>query len=439
MKILYVSQYYPPEMGAPAARVSELSRHWRESGHEVTVLTGFPNHPTGVLHRDYRRQFHRLICNETVDGVRVVRSWLLPLPNGRAHERILNYSSFCLSAALSGTFLARPDIVIATSPQLLVGLAGRWIATRHSVPFIFEVRDLWPESLTAVGMGDQSSLMNRTLGAVADFLYAQADRIVVVTPASREHLIVHRGVNNDKISVIQNGVESAQFRPAPRNEALKQRLGMEGRFVVGYLGTIGMAHALETLVQAARMLGRMAPEVAFLVVGEGAAKKRIQEVAKAAEVDNIVFVEQQLRDRIPEFIHACDACLVLLRKTDLFRTVMPTKMLEFMSCGRPVLLGVDGQARQVIEQAKAGMFVQPENASALVDAICNLRGNPDLCEALGRNGRDYILAHYSRRQSATAYLSVLENVLGEARSKKWLRESCLRTGNTVASLGPQSH
>jgi putative colanic acid biosynthesis glycosyltransferase WcaI len=416
VKILYISQYYPPEMGAPAARVSELARHWTEAGHEVTVLTGFPNHPTGVVHHDYRRRFRRLVCHETANGVRVVRTWLLPLPNRRAHERILNYSSFCTSSALSGIFLPRADVVIATSPQLLVGLAGRWIASLHRAPFIFEVRDLWPESMTAVGLGSEHSFMNRTLGVVADFLYAKADRIVVVTPAFRQYLIANRGVSPDKISVIENGVETASFSPALANEALKQRLGIQGRFVVGYIGTIGMAHGLETLLEAASALGSIAPEVVFLVVGEGAEKGRIQGLARSKALSNIVFLEQQPRNRIPEFINACNACLVLLRKTGLFQTVIPTKMLEFMSCGKPVLLGVDGQARTVLEQANAGLFVQPENASALAGAICQLRTNRKLCDDLGRNGRDYILAHYSRRQSADAYISLLQNVRGVAGS-----------------------
>jgi glycosyltransferase involved in cell wall biosynthesis len=417
MKIVYVSQYYPPEMCAPAARVSELARHWVDAGHEVTVLTGFPNHPTGVLHGDYRKKLRRLVWRENVDGVRVVRTWLLPLPNRSARERILNYSSFCVSAASSGTFLPRPDVVIATSPQLLVGLAGLGIATRHRVPLIFEVRDLWPESLSAVGMSSPTSFMNRTLGAVADFLYAKADRIVVVTPAFREHLITHRNVNADKIFVIENGVETALFSPALPNEDLKQHLGIQGRFVVGYIGTIGMAHGLETLVEAASIVRSSMPEVVFLVVGEGAEKQRIRELARSNDLSNIVLVEQQPRDHIPQFIHACDACLVLLRRADLFQTVIPTKMLEFMSCGRPVILGVDGQARKILEAAKAGIYVEPDNPSALVEAICRLRSNPSLSHSLGRNGRHHILAHYSRSQSATAYISLLEKVLGIARSK----------------------
>src|SRR4051794_3135768 len=145
LKILYISQYFPPEMGAPAARVSELSRHWADAGHEVAVLTGFPNHPDGVLRPEYRKHFRRAVFREQADGVSVVRTWLLPFPNRKPYERVLNYSSFCASASLTGTFLERPDVIIATSPQLLVGLAGWWIAKLKRVPFVLEVRDLWPE------------------------------------------------------------------------------------------------------------------------------------------------------------------------------------------------------------------------------------------------------------------------------------------------------
>ena len=185
MKILYISQYFPPEMGAPAARAAELSRHWAAAGHEVTVLTGFPNHPTGVVPPEYRRKFRRLVAHEQTDGVNVVRTWLLPFPNRKAHERMLNYSSFCASAASTGLFLERPDVVIATSPQLLVGLAGWWLAHWKRVPFVFEVRDLWPESLAAVGMGESDSLLHRSLAKIAGFLYRHADQWSWSRPLSK--------------------------------------------------------------------------------------------------------------------------------------------------------------------------------------------------------------------------------------------------------------
>src|SRR5580658_457441 len=247
MKILYVSQYFPPEMGAPAARAAELSRHWAAAGHEVTVLTGFPNHPTGVVPPEYRDKFRRLVVHEQIHGIDLVRSWLLPFPNRKAYERMLNYSSFCLSAAITGLFLSRADVVIATSPQLLVGLSGWWVARWKRVPFVFEVRDLWPESLAAVGMGDARSLLHRALARIAGFLYRRSDRVAVVTPAFEDYLVEHWQVPREKIAVIQNGVETDLFAPES-GSAVRKELGAEGKFVVAYVGTMGMAHGLDTMI-----------------------------------------------------------------------------------------------------------------------------------------------------------------------------------------------
>ncbi len=414
MKILYLSQYFSPEMGAPAARAAELSRHWARDGHEVTVLTGFPNHPTGVVPPEYRSKFRRLVMREQVDGVSVVRTWLLPFPNRKAHERMLNYSSFCLSAASTGLFLSRPAVVIASSPQLLVGLSGWWVAHWKRVPFVFEVRDLWPESLAAVGMGDPESLLYRSLGNVAGFLYRRSDRVVVVTPAFQDHLVEHWRLPREKISVVQNGVETDLFSPQA-SSGLRKELGAEGKFVVCYIGTMGMAHGLDTLVETAARLQGSKPEILFLLVGEGADKARIVALARARGLTNLRFVDQQPRHRIPAYICASDACLVLLKKTELFKTVIPTKMLEFMACARPVILGVDGQARKILEEAQAGIFVEPENAVDLMQAITRLVADPGWCELLGRNGRRHILQHYSRQQTAKDYIEVLESLIGGDR------------------------
>ncbi len=421
MKILYISQYFPPEMGAPAARAVELSRHWAAAGHEVTVLTGFPNHPTGVVPAEWRGKFRRLIFREQVDGVNVVRTWLLPFPNRKAYERILNYSSFCVSAAASGLFLSRPDVVIATSPQLLVGLSGWWLARSKQVPFVFEVRDLWPESLAAVGMGDANSLLHRSLGKLATFLYRHCNQVVVVAPAFEDHLVKYWGVPREKISVIENGVETDFFAPArdlrhdassaATSAALRKQLGLEGKFVASYIGTMGMAHGLETIIDAAAQLRESKPEIVFLIVGEGADKERIVNVARERGVTNVRFADQQPREKIPCFIRASDACLVLLKNTEVFKTVIPTKMLEFMSCARPVILGVDGQARQILEEAAGGVVIEPENALALGRAIRDLAANPEAGGEMGQRGREYILRRFSRRQTAERYIEVLEQLL----------------------------
>jgi colanic acid biosynthesis glycosyl transferase WcaI len=411
VRILYVSQYYPPEMGAPAARVAELASHWVQHGHDVTVLTGFPNHPTGKVPSTYRHKLSRVVVKESSNGVEIVRTWLLPLPNRKAHERILNYSSFWLSASTTGMFLRRPDVVIGSSPQLLVGLAGWWLARWMQVPFVFEVRDLWPESLAAVGVGSDDRLMNRTLSSVSRFLYRKSRQVVVVSPAFVDVLVKRWGVAPDKISVIENGVETDAFRPTVPENGLRGQLGAEGKFLVCYVGTLGMAHGLQTLLESAARLQTLAPHVRFVLIGEGSEKQSLISLAQSQRLTNIQFVDQQAREKIPAYICSADACLVMLRKSEIFTTVIPTKMLEFMSCGRPVIVAVDGQARQIVKEAQAGLYVEPENPDHLVRAVLRLSNDSVLREQFGHSGRLYIQRHFSRRQTAKRYLEVLGDVV----------------------------
>jgi glycosyltransferase involved in cell wall biosynthesis len=398
-------------MGAPAARAAELSRLWAREGHEITVLTGFPNHPTGVVPPVYRKQLRRMVVREYLDGVDVLRTWLLPLPNRRSYERVLNYSSFLFSAAVVGSFLERPDVVIATSPQLLVGLAGWWISRLKAVPFVFEVRDLWPESLAAVGVGNPNSILHRTLAAVANFLYRNADHIVVVTSAFKTYLVEHGQVAEEKISVIENGVNTHLFCPHSPSEEIRRQIAAEDKFVVSYIGTMGMAQGLETVLDAARILQSRAPNVRFMLVGEGAEKQALVSRAISMGLDNLTFLDQQDREKVPAFICSSDVCLVMLKKADLFKTVLPSKLLEFMACGRPVLLGVNGEARRIMDDAGAGIFVEPENAEDLADKIVQLAANPGLREVLARNGRAYVVRQFSRQQTASRYITVLQNLL----------------------------
>lgn len=413
LKILYISQYFPPEMGAPAARVSELARHWVAAGHEVTVLTGFPNHPDGVVRPEYRERFWRGFCRENFHGAKVLRTFLLPFPNRKSHERILNYTSFCMSAAMAASFVERPDVVIATSPQLLVGISGWWASRIKKVPFVLEVRDLWPESLAGAGVGTATSLMYRSIGKVASFLYRHADSVVVVTPAFRDHLVREWNVPQEKISIVQNGVETALFGPQESASDIRAQVGGKDKFVVSYIGTLGLAHGLETLVSAAERLQGTAPEVVFMLVGEGADRERILALAQSKRLTNLVFIPQQSREKIPAYISASDACLVTLKGKEVFETVIPTKMLEFMSCARPVILAVRGQAKRLMEVANGGICIEPDNPQALCSAILRLREQPELREEMGRSGRSYIIRELSRERTAEQYLAVLQRILGE--------------------------
>lgn len=398
-------------MGAPSARAAELAYHWARAGHHVSILTGFPNHPTGIVPPEWRGRMRHLAYREKVGEVDVFRTWLWPLPNRKAHERMRNYASFCLSAALRGLTIPRPDVIIATSPQLLVGLSGFWLGSARGVPFVFEVRDLWPESLTAVGVGNEDSFLHQALTRVARLLYDHSDHVVVVTPAFKDRLIEHWGVPLKKISVVENGVETEIFSPgALCDQDVRKRLGAEGKFIASYIGTMGNAHGLETLLDAAESL-QQNPNFLFLLIGEGADKDRIKAAVHDRQLMNVRVLDQQPREKIPSFILASDVCLVPLKKTDVFKTVIPSKMLEFMSCARPVILGVDGQARQILEDAGAGLAIEPENSEALVRALNYLAANPDATSNFGRKGREYILSKFSRARTAEKYIGVLEEVI----------------------------
>jgi glycosyltransferase involved in cell wall biosynthesis len=307
-----------------------------------------------------------------------------------------------------GLWLDRPDVVIATSPQLLVGLSGWILARRFRRPFVFEVRDLWPDSLPASGVSRVGSTLYNVLDRLAGFLYRSADLIVPVTERFKPAIAGHGG--RAPLEVIENGVDPALFRPLPDAEYMKQKIGLQGRFVASYIGTIGFAHGLETLLQAAAILKDRRPEVLFLLVGEGAERQKLEDRARAEGLTNVRFVGQRPRTEIPEFIAASDAGLVMLRGASLFETVLPSKMLEYMACACPVILGVNGFARSLLEQSGGGIAIPPEDPQALAGQICHLQENPVLVEQLGANARRFVLARFTREAKAAAYITALEAV-----------------------------
>ena len=408
MKILYLSQYFPPEMGAPAARVHELSREWAALGHEVTVLTGFPHHPTGVVPKDYRGE---LIRREIVDGIRVVRAPVYTTPNRGRVRRSLSYASFATSATLLGPLLTqRPDVLIATSPQFLTGVAGLAVSALRRTPFVFEVRDLWPRSIVEVGALAKDSALVRLLERIERTLYARADHIVVVTESSVDELAALK-VPREKISVVKNGVDLNLFQPRPRAEA-RRALGLPDGFIASYVGTHGLAHGLGTLLDAAKL----APTLHFILAGEGAEKAQLKARAAHEGLRNVTFLDQRPRTEVAQLLAASDVCLVMLKDAPLFRTVIPSKIFECMGAGRAIVTTVDGESRRILEDAGAGIFTPPGDARALATLLGQLANQPDRLEALGQSGRAHAVAHDSRPALARRYLALLEQVA--ARGKR---------------------
>ena len=404
MKILYLSQYFPPEMGAPSARVHELSREWVRLGHQVTVLTGFPNHPTGVVPPEYRGELFR---RETVDGIQVVRAPIYAAANKGLFRRALNYVSYCAGASAVGPFATgQPDVIIATSPQFLTGLAGLWLSALKRVPFVFEVRDLWPRSIVAVGALKAGSLPVRALERLERLLYARADRIVVVSEPFVDE-IAALGVPREKLSVVQNGVDLALFAPQDRAQA-RRVLGLPaGAFLASYVGTHGLAHGLGTLLESAALLRDT--NVLLLLVGEGAEKAQLRD--RARDLPNVLFWDQRERTEVARILAASDVALVLLRNQPLFRTVLPSKLFEIMGAGRAIVSTVDGEARRLVEAAGAGFFSPPEDAEALALLLRDLARDPSRLAALGASGRAFVEENYSRPALARRYLAILEQVV----------------------------
>jgi glycosyltransferase involved in cell wall biosynthesis len=411
MRVVFVCQYFPPEPGAPAGRVSELARAWARAGHEVWVVTGMPNHPTGIVPPEYRG---RRIVEEDWQGVHVVRTWIYATPNAGRIRRSAAFASFAISALLMGQArVPRVDVVVATTPQILCAAAGDLMARLRAVPFVLDLRDLWPESIVAVGALPEGHPVIRALEQVARKLYADAARVVTVTDAFREVLMAG-GMPADKLSVVKNGVDLARFHPMPRATALRTQLGWEDKIVVEYAGTHGMAHALDKVLDAAARLQRR-EDVRFLFVGEGAERAALEARAKREGLANVRFLGALPRERMPEVYASADVCLVPLRKAELFTTVIPSKIFEICAMERPILLSVDGEARAIVEASGGGRFLPPEDVEAMVGAIEDLADHPERGAEMGRQGRAYVIREFDREVLAARYEAVLREVVRAGR------------------------
>ncbi|MCA9710271.1 MAG: glycosyltransferase family 4 protein [Myxococcales bacterium] len=413
MKILYVSQYFPPEMGAPAARVSELSRHWAELGHEVCVLTSFPNHPTGIVPPEYRG---KILQHERWGKVEVVRTWIYATPNRGVARRSLAFLSFAASSVLLGALqrtVREVDVVVATSPQFFCAVSGYVLSRILGVPYVLEVRDLWPASIVEVGALRAGHPIVAGLERIEQFLYRSAALLVSVTESYCD-VWRAQGVDPAKMRVVENGVDLRLFQPAPKLGPQREALGLRDAFIVSYIGTHGMAQRLETLLEAAERL-RDDPSIHVLLVGEGAERERLMAQAAARGLTNVTFLGQQPREAIPALVAASDLVAVPLRRAELFEKVIPSKMFEIMGCARPMVLGVRGEAEALLRRSGAGWAVPPEDPEALAEVIRRAKADPEQLQRRGEAGRAFVSRHYDRDALAERYLADLEAVVGRRR------------------------
>jgi len=401
VRILALSHYYPPEVNAPASRLSEHARIWREAGHEVTVVTCAPNHPAGQLYPGYR---NRLWQEETVDGIRVIRLWTYLAANEGFLPRIANYLTYLFSVLVWMWRLPRADIVMSTSPQFFCGLAG-WFLKRDKRPWVLEIRDLWPESIVTVGAMKRGAVI-RAIEKVEAFAYRKADLVVSVTDGFVPHIRAHRA--KGPIAVIKNGVDLSRFASDPAAaDAFRAEHGLTGKFVASYVGTHGMAHGLQAVIAAAeRLRGRN--DIAFLMVGGGAQRETIKTIRDAKGLTNIVMLDQLPKAAMPAVLGASDAALVLLKRVDTFKTVIPSKMFEAMALGVPMILGVEGEAKALMEAGGAGIAITPEDDAELATAILRLADDRALGRQIGASARAFVRAQFDRESLAHAYLAEFE-------------------------------
>lgn len=405
MKIAFICQYFVPEIGAPSARVSEICREWVRAGHDVTVVTGLPNHPTGIVSPEYRGTIFR---RETLDGMTVFRNWLYATPNEGFVKRTLSHISFMLSTmVLTTPRLNGYDVIVVSSPAFFVVISA-WVMSRlRRIPYVFEVRDLWPGIFVELGVLKNQPLI-RILEAVEMFLYRSAAKVVVVTHSFRD-ILVRRGIPEAHVVTITNGVDTTAFQPGARDNEIRSAYGLGGKFVVLYIGAHGISHALSAVLEAARAVADD-PAIEFLFVGEGAEKRMLMEKAERLGLKNVRFVAGQPKHMMAAWYAAADAVLVPLRNIPLFETFIPSKMFEIMACARPIIGSVRGEARTILERSGGALIVDPEDSAGIAAAVRTLKTNPELGSALGAAGQRFAQAHYDRRTLANEYLQLLEGV-----------------------------
>ncbi len=404
MKILFLADNFPPERNAQASRVYERACFWVKWGHDVSVLTCAPNFPEGKVYAGYANSWYQ---TEEMSGIRTIRVKTFMAANAGTVLRIVDFLSFMTAALVAGIFQPRPDVIAATSPQFFAAVAACALAWIRRVPFVMEVSDLWPDSVAAVGAMKKGFAL-RMVEKLELFMYRRAERVVPLTHSFKRNL-VSRGVPAGKIDVVINGVDLGRYAPRPRNRSVAEKWGIPAdEFVIGYLGTHGMAHALGNVLEAAE---RSRPGIRWLLVGTGAEREKLAAQAERRGLRNVTMIPAQPKECMPDVWSLCDVALIHLRNAPLFETVIPSKIFEAMGMGLPILFCCPrGEGSQIVEDAGAGICVAPEDPEALASAAARLCSDVVLTREFAKRSLD-AAPRYSREKQARDYLNVLERAI----------------------------
>jgi glycosyltransferase involved in cell wall biosynthesis len=401
LRVTFLTHYFPPEVGPAQTRLHELAKRLIAAGEAVTVVTGFPNYPAGEIFPGYHG---KRFMEDSYDGIRVLRTWVFATRSRGFMGRLLNYFSFPIFSLLAVRRLGPTDIIYVQSPPLFTGLAALWFSRLKRAPFIFNVSDIWPQSAVELGM-----LRNRFAIRLAEMLehriYRRATRITVATPGILERLVA-RGVPRDKIFLLTNGVDTAAYNVTSPDRELAQRLGLDGHKVFMYAGLHGLAQGLDVILEAAKLTHN--PDVLYVLVGDGADKAALVAKAEAEKIANVRFLPIQPTSSLPALLNLAYATVIPLRRLDLFKAALPSKLFDSMAAGRPIVAPLWGEAAALVEAAACGLVVEPEDARAVQEAVEKLAADPALAHKLGEQGRRYVVEHFNRDDIAKRLIKLLE-------------------------------
>jgi glycosyltransferase involved in cell wall biosynthesis len=404
MKILLISENFYPESNAPGKRLFEHAKEWVRLGNKVTVLTGVPNAPKGKVFKGYKNKIYQ---SEKIDGIKIVRVWTFIAKNERFLLRTFDFISFMITSFFFGLFIKKPDKIIVSSPQFLPVISGFIIAKIKNIPFVLEIRDLWPESIVALGAINKNNFIIKFLYMIANYIYRKSELIVVVTKTFKKYL-VDMGIKEDKIIVIENGFNfDSTLKPSRSIDAIKEKYHItNNNFTVSYIGTIGMSHGIEIVLDAAQLIR----DVNFLIIGEGAQKKSLQKIVEIEKITNIIFIDNIDWQEIVNINQIISVNLIHLRNLELFKTVIPSKMFESMALKKPILAGLIGESLDIIKKSESGLEVIPEHSDSLVQQILKLKNDQNLSDELASNGFNLVKERYNRKILAQKMIMRIRNL-----------------------------
>ena len=402
MRILFITDNFPPEVNAPATRTFEHCKEWVNKGDDVTVITCAPNFPKGKVYDGYKNKLYQ---KEEIEGIKVIRVWSYISANEGFAKRIIDFMSFAFMAFWAGLF-QKADVIIGTSPQFFTTWTAETLSVFKRKPWIFELRDIWPESIRAVGAISGESKIFKILEKIELRLYKRSSRVISVTESFKQNLI-SRGIDGDKIKVVRNGANLSRFSKREKDEQLVSELGLEGKFVIGYVGTHGMAHKLDFILNS---WPKDDLDLHLILMGDGAEKDKLKDLALKLNLQNITFLDSMPKEKVPDVLSLMDVSLVPLKKSDLFKTVIPSKIFENSAMQIPILLGVEGESQEIINKYGAGLCFEPENKEDFLEKLVKLKSDKNTY-ALCQKGCLELAKDFDRVKMADLMRNYLQEII----------------------------